>query len=115
MKHNHLVVADVARADTPHNHRQARELALRIVGGIYPSQKFGDGFTTLTEEGQLHRAKVVYAAPTTMSNKPSRPPQRKPQQYFWMEVGQVERLQLAAYFRLLADQLQNQNKERSEA
>ena len=106
MKHNQPVVADIARADTPRTQRQARELALRIIKGIHPAQKFGDGFTTLTEEGQLHRVKVVYADPAASLKEGGRFVQGKPQQFFWMEVDLKEREQLASYFRLLADQLQ---------
>lgn len=115
MKHNQPVVADIARADTPRNYRQARELALRIVKGIYPVQKFGDGFTTLTEEGQLHRVKVVYADPAPLLKRDSRFLQKKPQQFFWMEVDTKEREQLAAYFRTLADQLLDSQHEGSKA
>jgi len=104
MKHSQPVVADVGHQETPRSHRAARELALRIVRGIYPARNFQDGFTVLTEEGQLHRCKVVYADPApNLRGEAHR--RRQPQNYFWVEVSEEERLRLATYFQLLAQQL----------
>ena len=105
MKHREPVVADIAGVEAPRTYKKARELALRIVKGIYPVQKFGDGFTELTEEGKLYRSKLVYADPAPQLRAADKWRQRKPQQFFWIEVDRGERKRLATYFETLARQL----------
>ena len=111
MKHTEPVVADIASVDAPRTYKKARELALRIVKGIYPASKFGDGFTMLTDGGRLYRSKVVYKdpAPQLMAaargGRNNRAHEPKPQQFFWLEVDFEERRRLAAYFETLARQL----------
>ncbi len=105
MKHRDPVVADIGHLEAPRSHRAARELALRIVRGIYPARNFQDGFTVLNEAGQLHRCKVVYADPPSRLAWDEKRRQPRPQNYFWIEVDADERKCLAAYFQLLARQL----------
>ena len=110
MKHTDPVVADIASVDAPRNYKKARELALRIVKGIYPASKFGDGFTMLTDGGRLYRSKVVYKDPAPhraagRGGRGTRGNEPRPQQFFWLEVDFEERCRLAAYFETLARQL----------
>ena len=111
MKHTEPVVADIASVDAPRSYKKARELALRIVKGVYPAQKFGDGFTMLTDGGRLYRSKVGYKDPAPRlkaadrGGRGTRGNEPRPQQFFWLEVDFEERRRLAAYFETLARQL----------
>lgn len=111
MKHTDPVVADIASVDAPRNDKKVRELALRIVKGIYPASKFGDGFTMLTDGGRLCRSKVVYEDPVLQlraadrSGRNNRAHAPKPRQFFWLEVDFEERRRLVACFETLGRQL----------
>ena len=107
MKHSHPVVSDIAHVRTPCNYKSAHELALRIVGQIYPARKFEDGFTVLTDGGKLYRSKLVYAAPVPQSSQQRgrRQERARAEQFFWIEADYQERQRLATFFQLLARQL----------